>query len=66
MQHTIKSVCNAVKEKLCKVPIQDFGAAATVREVQRAADPKGTKRLNRNQMKATKAFLNVLVKTAYQ
>ncbi|OHA15729.1 MAG: hypothetical protein A2825_01860 [Candidatus Taylorbacteria bacterium RIFCSPHIGHO2_01_FULL_43_120] len=65
MPTTIKSVCDQVKGKLCKVPIQDFGAAAAVREVQRALDPKGTKRLTRTQVMATKAFLDVVVATAY-
>jgi hypothetical protein len=65
MPDTIKSVCDEFKDKLCKVTIQDFGAAALVREVQRAVDPKGTKELNPNQVRTTKSFLRVLVKKAY-
>ena len=61
---TIKSVCDEYKKKLVKE--QDFNAAAIVREMQRAVDPKGTKKLNPNQAKATSAFIRVLVKTTYQ
>jgi hypothetical protein len=62
MPNTIKSVCDEVIKKLCNVPIQNFEAAATIREMQRLIDPKGTKKLNRDQVKATKAFLNFLGK----
>jgi hypothetical protein len=66
MPNTIKSVCDAEKERLCKVPIQDFLAAATVRSIQRAVDPKGGKKLTPKQVRTTKAFLKIVVETAYQ
>jgi hypothetical protein len=64
MQNTIKSVFYSVIDKLCKTPIQDFGTAAAVREVQRLIDPKGTKKLTPTQVKTVKAFLKILIKTA--
>ena len=62
MPDTIKSVCDEFKNKLCQVPIQDFGAAATIRDVQLAFDPKGTKRLSKAEVKATRAFFDILLK----
>ncbi|MDE2188172.1 MAG: hypothetical protein KGJ35_00380 [Patescibacteria group bacterium] len=60
---TVKSVCYEAMEKLCKS--QDFGAAAAVRDVQRLVDPKGTKELKPNQVKAVKGFLKLVAATAY-
>lgn len=62
---TFKSVCDAKKERLCNIPCQDFCAAADVREIQRAIDPKGRKKLTPRQARTLKRFLNLVVKIAY-
>ncbi len=64
MPTTIKSICDRTKDKLCKPPFQDFSAATIVRDMQRVVDPEGTKKLNREQAKTLKAFLDILVATA--
>ena len=63
---TIKSLSDALRKKLCKVPIQDFVASAVVRDMYRAVDPSGTKNLTRRQAQIVKSFLEILVATAYK
>lgn len=59
---TFKSVCDVEKTRLCQVPVQDFGAASTVREVQRAVDPEGRKKLTPSRVRTLKNFLTLVVK----
>lgn len=63
---TFKSVCDAKKIRLCRVPVQDFGAAGTVRDIQRAVDPEGGKKLTPSQARTLKAFLALVVKLEYK
>ncbi len=63
MPTTIKSLFDKTKDKLIKK--QDFETAGTIRDIQRALDLKGTKKLNKNQARITQSFLNILAKRAY-
>ena len=54
------------KGDLCAVPIQDFAAAAAVRDLQLAFDPHGQKVLSPEQARTAKDFLDLVIKAVYQ
>lgn len=62
MPETISSVCEEYSKKFIRV--QDIWVSILLKDFKKAVDPKGTMKLNPEQVMSTKAFLRVLEETA--